>query len=191
VIDAMPRPRLPHLHRERTRHGAIVWYVRVGHGTRIRLRADYGTAEFRAEYDAAVSGKPAKDGKATAASASDPRSLRWLWDQYRKTGAWLALSPATQRQRANIMRHVLEPAGSQPFARITRKEVVAGRDRRAPTPAMARNFVMTLRGLFKWALDAEYVAIDPTHGVDAPKPKTEGFHAWTMPDPAPSAARIG
>ena len=36
-MAAMPRPALPHLHRERTRHGATVWYVRKGQGPRIRI----------------------------------------------------------------------------------------------------------------------------------------------------------
>jgi hypothetical protein len=42
----MPRPRPPHLHREETRHGAVVWYVRKGHGPRIRIKAEYGSDEF-------------------------------------------------------------------------------------------------------------------------------------------------
>jgi integrase len=36
-----------------------------------------------------------------------------------------------------------------------------------------------MRGLFRWALEREHVAIDPTAGVKAPRPRTEGFHAWT------------
>ena len=56
----MPRPRPPHLHHERTRHGALVWYVRVGKGARVRIRADYGTPEFDAEYRAAIAGSPTR-----------------------------------------------------------------------------------------------------------------------------------
>ena len=52
----MPRPRPPRLHRQRTRHGKTVWYVRAGHGPRIRLRPDFGSPEFEAEYHAAISG---------------------------------------------------------------------------------------------------------------------------------------
>jgi hypothetical protein len=54
----MPRPRPPHLHHETTRHGIRVWYVRVDRGPRIRIRADYGTPEFDAEYQAAINGAP-------------------------------------------------------------------------------------------------------------------------------------
>ena len=58
MIPAMPRPRPPHLQRERSRHGKIVWYVRVGKGPRIRLAQPYGAPGFDAEYVAAVNGEP-------------------------------------------------------------------------------------------------------------------------------------
>ena len=49
----MPRPRPPFLSREVSRHGRPVWYVRRS-GKRIRLRAEFGTQEFDAEYQAAL-----------------------------------------------------------------------------------------------------------------------------------------
>ena len=52
--------RYPHLQREVTRHGKIVWYVRSErHDARIRLRAAFGTPEFCEEYKAALTGSPA------------------------------------------------------------------------------------------------------------------------------------
>jgi integrase len=36
-----------------------------------------------------------------------------------------------------------------------------------------------LRGLFRWAVNAEFVAADPTNGVNASRPRTEGFRVWT------------
>jgi len=52
----MPRPRPPHLQRQVTRHGKVAWYVRIGRGPKVRIRAKYGTAEFDAEYQAALAG---------------------------------------------------------------------------------------------------------------------------------------
>src|ERR1700689_4825125 len=53
LLTDMPRPRPPFLSREVTRHGRSVWYVRRD-GKRIRLRAEYGTPEFTAEYQAVL-----------------------------------------------------------------------------------------------------------------------------------------
>jgi integrase len=174
----MPRPRPPHLHRQVTRHGKVVWYVRIGKGPRTRLRAEFGTLEFDMEYQAAVSGTPRPKRGAPATG-----TLAWLVERYRETTAWTTLSEATRRQRENIFKHVLESAGQQPFARITSASILAGRDRRSATPAQARNFLDAMRGLFRWALETRLVRTDPTANVKNPKrPKGDGFRPWTEKD---------
>jgi hypothetical protein len=42
---------------EITPHGRPVWYVRIGKGPRIRIKAEYGTLEFETAYQAAISGE--------------------------------------------------------------------------------------------------------------------------------------
>ena len=161
----------------------MIWYVRLGHGPRIRIRAAYGTPEFDTEYQAALAGetKP-KAGKASAAS------LRWLADQYRQTQAWSRLSFGTRRARENILRNALETAGGEPYREITRKTILAGIDRRKETPFAATNFLKTMRGLFQWAESASHVDIDPTAGIKASNPKTDGFEPWTEEDIARAEA---
>jgi integrase len=173
----MPRPRPPHLQKETTRHGKTVWYVRVDKGPRIRIKAEFGTEDFEAEYQAAVNGTP----RVLKASGPANGTLAWLVARYRETTAWNSgLSAATRKQRENIFLHVLETAGQQPFAKITTAEIVAGRERRAKTPAQSRNFLDAMRGLFRWALEAKHVKADPTFGVsNPPRPKGDGFIAWT------------
>jgi integrase len=170
----MPRPRPPHLQREITRHGKAVWYVRVDRGPRVRIKADYGTPDFDAEYRAALIGSTVR--KATPSNSS----LAWLLARYRETTAWSELSLATRRARENIFAHVIETAGQEPYARITTATIEAGKDRRAATPHAARNFLDTMRGLFRWAYNAKLVKVDPTASVSNPKSKTgDGFIAWT------------
>jgi integrase len=175
VMDAMPRPRPPHLHRETTRHGKPVWYVRVGRGPRIRLLAEFGSEEFAAEYQAAIARKP-KPSKGDPAAGS----LAWLVARYRETGAWSRLSVATRRQRENIFVHVLKTAGSVPVAQITQSAIIDGRERRSKTPSQARHFLVAMRGLFGWAVKARLVKLDPTVAVDnPPRENGDGFIAWT------------
>src|SRR6516225_5851473 len=175
----MPRPRPPHLHREVTRHGRVVWYVRVDKGPRIRLRAEFGTPEFDAEYETAISGSTVRPRK----NAPTTGMLAWLVARYRETSDWSILSVATRRQRENIFRHVLETAGDKPFARIDAVAINAGIERRAKTPAQAHHFLETMRGLFKWAKKARMVKVDPTADVDAPRRKEgPGFPAWSETD---------
>lgn len=112
-MEAMPRPRPPHLQRETTRHGRTIWYVRVGHGPRIRLRAAIGSPEFEAEYRAAIEGTTPAAQRAPGAG-----SLAWLERLYRESADWADLSPATRRQRENILRGAVERAGAAPLAEI-------------------------------------------------------------------------
>lgn len=174
----MPRPRPQYLQSERTRHGRLVWYVRVGTGPRIRIRGEYGSAEFMEAYHAALAGE-----RPTPKVPAARGTLEWLWLLYRQSSAWVDLSSATRKQRENIMKHVLKSAGHHPLSHITRTSIVAGRDRRAATPSQAKNFISTMRGLFGWALEANLVSVDPTAGVKRPKRKrSEGFPVWTNDD---------
>ena len=174
-MEAMPHPRPPHLHRQTTRHGKTVWYVRVNHGPRIRMRAAYNTPVFEAEYRAALQGE-----RHAAAGKCRAGTLAWLLARYRETSAWRDLSMATRRQRENIFKGVIAKAGGEPYRAVTRKSVTDGRDRRSATPAQARNFLDAMRGLFGWALGADLVNVDPTAGVKNPKRKKgAGFPVWT------------
>lgn len=171
----MARPRPPYLMRETSRHGKTVWYVRKGDGPRIRIPHTYGTPEFKAAYESAVAG-----AVTPPAARPSSASLAWLLQQYRATSAWAGLSHATRRQRDNIFLHVLKTAGDAPFIDVTRAGIAASRDARKDTPAQARNFLDAMRGLFRWALEAQHVEIDPTAGVKNPRrPKGGGFEVWT------------
>jgi integrase len=141
------------------------------------LKAEYGTAEFWAEYQSALASVPRKP------APTHEGTLAWLIERYRETTAWSYLAPATRRQRENIFAHVLETAGAQPFAKITTAVIMAGRDRRANTPFQARHFLDAMRGLFRWALKARLIKIDPTAGIeDPPRPQGEGFAPWSEDD---------
>jgi site-specific recombinase XerD len=65
------------------------------------------------------------------------------------------------------------------FQDLTRKHILAGIDRPAQTPAAARHFLETLRGLFKCAVRSELAPDDPIRDVDAPRHKRDGHHVWT------------
>lgn len=180
MIEAMSRPRPPHLHHETTRHGKTVWFVRRGHGPRIRLRSPYGSPEFLHEYEAALSGERISEPRKPFAG-----TLRWMIDRYRDGAAWAGLSPATRRQREAIFRQLTATAGHAAFGRIGRREIQAGIERRKATPCQARHFLDAMRGLCRWAVDAGLMADDPTAGLMPPRRKrTTGFLAWTMADVA-------
>ena len=71
MIDDMPR-KLPHLQREVTRHGKVLWYVRINRGPRVRVDGEFGTPAFYAAYrNALANGAPAKVKEAVLARAQE------------------------------------------------------------------------------------------------------------------------
>lgn len=169
----MSRPRLPFTHKETSR-GQIFWYYRRGHGLRKRLKGVYGSTEFLASYR-----------EASAENPVSPRRMRgegtfeWLWNLHLTSPAWAKLSPATKKQRLNLMRLALKRAGNQPLDVWNRKFIIASLDARAGTPAQSRNFLGTLRSLFGWALSREHIEFDPTVGIKVERIRGDGFHTWT------------
>jgi hypothetical protein len=142
----MPRPRPPFLQRQCTQHGRFVWYFRRPGGPRTRIRAEYGTPDFEAEYEAARAGtKPVLSAAARAATGS----LSWLWDRFRETGGWTILGPGTRRQRENIMAAVMKNGGREPCGDIRPAHIIAGRDARAETPSQAKGFLVCMRAMFR------------------------------------------
>jgi integrase len=177
---AMPRPRPPFLQREVTRHGKVVWFVRRDHhGPRIRIKASFDSVEFWAEYEAALAGRRTSVQTEVSNSARIG-SLAWLYAGYRETGAWTELSPATRRQRENILKHVMDSAGQEPAHKITQATIIKGLERRDKTPAQARNFLDAMRGIFKWAVRRGHLKVDPTAGIRTPtRKKGPGFVMWS------------
>ena len=176
----------PFVYRERTRHGKIVCYFRRGKGRRIRL-PDYGSPGYAEAYQAALVGEPVLPAARRPAGVG---SLAWLIARYREGGDYLALSKATRRQRDNIFENVVAKSGHVAFKAVSRAKITEGKDKRAATPAQARNFLDAMRGLFAWALSAELVAVDPTEGVkNPPRPKGDGFPAWSGEEAAIYEAR--
>ncbi|KAF0134882.1 MAG: int [Methylocystaceae bacterium] len=161
MIGDVPRPRPPYLQLEVTRHGARVWYFRRPGERRIRIRGEYGSAEFIAAYEEALAGRVLVHQKQLKEAGG---SLARLIARYRGAAEWASLSEATRRQRDNIFTRIIVENGSKAAAKLRREHIVAGRDRRISTPAAANNFLKTLRGLCRWAADNGLIEADPTIG---------------------------
>ncbi|WP_345119666.1 tyrosine-type recombinase/integrase, partial [Bartonella pachyuromydis] len=161
----------------------IVWYVRIGHGKRIRIRGTYGTQEFvdnyknaLAELQGIIPPKP-KVGKLIEGT------FAWLLKQYFNSSNWHNLAKVTQKNRERILMKVCDSIGNIPYQVIEKKHIIAGVERRKETPAMAREFLKILNGLFNWAIEQGLLETNPTVGVKKPALNNkDGFAVWTEED---------
>lgn len=179
----MPKPRPPHLVKQITQHGKIVWYVRIGHGKRIRIRGTYGTQEFVDNYKNALAELQGLILPKSKTGKLDEGSFAWLLKQYLNSSNWHSLAKITKKQKELILMKVCDSIGNVPYQAIEKKHIIAGVERRKETPAMAREFLKTLNGLFNWAVEQDLLENNPALGVKKPPLKNkEGFPAWTEED---------
>jgi integrase len=142
----------------------------MGKGPRRRIRGEYGSLEFNSAYHAAIAGTPDEP------AVYGTKTLGWLIEQYRDSGAWRGLALATRRQREQILRGVIATAGNVPFAKIDQATIKRGMERRGGHAAW--HFLKAMRGLFAWAVDAQHAKTDPTSSIKTKRPKIKGHPPW-------------
>ena len=173
----MPRTLPLYVTKEKSRHGKIVFYFRIGKGERIRLPGSPGSKEFKVAYQAALTGKHLVQPH----HQEYARSLRWLIRRYMESSAWASLGVATRKQRGNFYSQVIEASGDVDCRIVRDKDIRQALERRRNTPSSANNFLKAMSALFKWALIQDYVETDPTVGVKRLKVKdSDGFPIWTI-----------
>ncbi len=87
----MPRPHLPFVHRQVTRHGRKVWYFRRNRSeARVRLPDLYGSDEFTATDRACLAGQPMVIRNQRQAPKT---KFEGLIDLYCKSSEWQAYKP--------------------------------------------------------------------------------------------------
>jgi integrase len=176
-----------YVYREINRHGNAVFYFRKGKGRRVRLPDYRGPDDpvFGEAYQAALGAgfKPLRKVPPTG-------TLAWLIERYRESAPYRDLSYATRRQRDNIFKGIVAKAGGMPVKAVAAKNVRKGLEERAGTPAQARHYLDTLKGMFGWAVGAGLAGADPTAGVKPPKrAEGDGFAPWTDADVTAYEAR--
>lgn len=181
MIPPMPKPLPPHVQRERTRHGKVVYYFRRAQGApRIRL-PDLSEPSFLQAYAAAMAGSPVPAPKAEGGT------LEWLVEAYKRSAHWANLKPSTRRMRDNILKGVLKENGKVPFRAIRRKNINEAVDKRLPHAG--NTFRKVMSQMFAWALSVDLVEVNPVVGSTKHKVKSAGFHTWTLDEVARFHAR--
>ena len=165
----------PYLVEDPDRHGNERYYVRMKGKPKIRLHAKFGTEAFIAEYWAARKLEPKE---AALLRRARPGTLRYLIDRYMESADYNTLAKdSTQLLRARILAKLIIAAGDK-APTLSPTSIRKGLKRRGY--GAAKDFLTTLRGLYKWALEEGLVPSDPTQGIHLKRRQTDGFHSWTV-----------
>lgn len=170
------RIRFKHLVEDRDRHGNIRLYVRLPGRQKVRIRGTFGTDEFLAAYNAAISNHVAAPRQADEAK---PGSFRHLCTRYYASAAYKSLDISTRNWQRRALDEIAQEHGAKPVAMMAPRHVRRIRDAKIETPAAANQRVKALRAMFSWANEAEETTVNPTLGVKKLKYVSEGHHTWT------------
>ena len=175
-----------YLIKDQDRHGNVRVYVRIRGKGKVRLKAEPGTADFSAEYQAAIEKLNGEKPK----TRSDIGTLRWLVKEFEVSPAFLKVTFREQRNRHLLVKSALDEPhqpgstlkiGDCQLKFFDGKLARILRDRKAKTPSASHHRMANLRLIFNWALEErpEHVKTNPFIGVKPIGHKTEGWHTWT------------
>lgn len=177
--------------REVTRHDKEIFYVRMpGAKRKVRIRAEYGTPAFWSAYTEAIAALTA-ERKGAPSPKGGKGTVDWLLALYFDSQAFADLAPTTQTRRRAMLAEFTAvevtvsgervSIGRAPAGKISPKMLKQLRDRWSKKgPHVATNRLKAVRHVWKWAFDLELVERDAARDVTLLKPRTKGWHSWTV-----------
>jgi integrase len=181
---------LPHLSRDRDRHGNERIYVRKN-GKRIRIRIQEGTAEFAAAYSAAL-GRilPGFTAAGPGLAPHAKGTLGWLGARYFASKDFAGLAKKSQSARRSCLEQCFrdpmsdedpDPMGNCPLRYLSAQKIRRLIEIRSDQPGAAANRKKHLSALCGWGVDHDHLPANPARDVKAGrKIKGGGFHTWTV-----------
>lgn len=165
----------PGVSRHVDRHGKVRWRYRAKGISPMYLPGAYGSAEFRAAYEAvntkqAVPDRPDRHQHGT---------FNWLIEQYRQTPSWHKLAPISRRNLLNELERFRLDHGEKTVSGLKLEHVEALIAKKSATPSAANRLLKLLRRLCRFAMRRGLINRDPTVGVDRFAENPDGFHTWT------------
>jgi integrase len=191
--------KIRHLMRERTRHGRVVYYARIGQH-RERIEAQPDDEAFLPLFAAALARVRARAGSAPDIGmpiSAPPQPVRrfargtfgHLAQAYcTECAAFARLNPAGQRRRRKQLDDLVAVIGDKP-ALIPPASIEAGMARRSAKPGAANNWLKTMKAVYAWAVMARLVSTNPAAGIRKIQMRGEGYHIWTVEEIAAYAKR--
>jgi integrase len=106
-------------------------------------------------------------------------TIRDLVHRYQSSPRVRAWAKSTAADKSRFLAAFAEANGDMPVRDVRRSHILALRDELSDRPGLARNWLNTIRGLFAYAVDLEYVQINVARDVALlPPAHREGFRTW-------------
>jgi integrase len=171
---------LPYLNLKRAKGRLYGYYRRNGKTTRVP--GDPASRAFRDAYEAIHAGAE-QTAAGTAPNRPDvlPGSLRALVQQYKASGEYRQLTPATQKGYMRILDPLLPKYGDLLVRDLHREWITRHHDALADTPRKANYFVSVLSVVLSWGLDRGFGTVNVAARIKKLR-GGESYRPWTLPE---------
>jgi integrase len=178
----MAAVKLKFVYPDKDRQGRIRWRFRKPGCKAMTLRGAYGSPEFMANYQAAISEAEPTPKKGLGIAKTG--TIAALVPIFYEHAVFTAKKPATQRSLRSYIDRLAAKHGDKPVGGpkgLLQEHVQAMVNAKATTPSAARNFLISLRALMKVAVAIGWrkKSDDPTVGVELPKIRGKGYRPWS------------
>lgn len=159
------------------RHGRARWYFRRPGFKRVALPGLPWSPEFMAAYEAAAQGDDGAHGAGAAKTA--PGTVAALVASYYRSAEYRNLKPITQRTYRSTMEPFREQHGDKRVAALRREHIKAIVAKLADRPAVANNWLKSIKILMSYAVDSGVRPDNPTTGLKKLRTGSSGYQSWT------------
>ena len=153
--------------------GRAYHYFRRAGSSRVPLPGLPWSPPFMAAYQAALDAAPPPIG----AARTRPGSLDAALAQYYPSRDFGALSAGTQRLWRAILEGWRNEHGTLPIGKLPPGHINYMLEKMKPHAA--RNWLKAARHFCKFCIKHKLIAADPTLGIKASVPRSDGHHTWT------------
>lgn len=130
-----------------------------------------------AAYEAASTGEPNNAG--AGAAKTSPGTVAALVASYYRSSEYLNLKPITQRTYRSTIEPFREQHSDKAVAKLKREHVKAIIAKLADRPAVANNWLKTIKVLMRHAVESGMRPDDPTIGLRKLRTGSSGYRTWT------------
>jgi integrase len=180
-LPSVTKIKLRYTHRKTNKLGKPFWYFRRAGQKTVRLPGEPGSTSFMEAYADALGDAPKLQ---LANYLVKPGSMAALTHAWYASGDFKQLRDTTKVTYRGIMERFLATYGENPVAKLERKHVAKIIGDMSDRPAAANNLLARLKQLCRFALENDWIKVDPTQGVRKVRYRVEGFYTWTESDAA-------
>ncbi len=156
------------------RHGK--WRIRFRcRGFSCYIHSKLGTAEFKVEYQEALTGRKSTLG----AGSASPGTFAKLIALYYKSPEFTGLRDLTKVVYKGVFERFKKEHGHKRVSHLERRHIKSIIGKMADRPHAANGLLKRLAKLMDLAVDLDWVKTNPVRGVKGYRIKSEGHHTWT------------